>query len=125
MNLTGVSTDGVNPMVIQIGDSGGVETSGYVGSVFSDVGHNNSAQGFQVSHSGVAAALWNGTVIMTLVDSANFSWVSMTSTGSTGDVDASAGGGSKSLSAELTQVRLTSEGTPDDFDAGKVNITYE
>jgi hypothetical protein len=34
-------------------------------------------------------------------------------------------GGSKSLSAELTTIRITSTGTPDDFDAGKINIQYE
>ena len=34
-------------------------------------------------------------------------------------------GGAKSLSAELTQIRVTTTGTPDDFDAGAINITTE
>jgi hypothetical protein len=34
-------------------------------------------------------------------------------------------GGSKSLSAVLDRVRITTSGGTDTFDAGKINISYE
>jgi hypothetical protein len=124
MSLTGVSIDGAEGIFVQLGDAGGIETTGYLSAAFNDVGHNNSVSGFLLNNSTDAGSLWHGTYILTLVDSAAFSWVGSWSMASTTTIDGSGGGGSKSLSAELTQVRLTSE-TPSDFDAGKVNITYQ
>jgi len=125
VNLTGVSTDGSAGIIVQIGDSGGIETTGYLGAALNDIGHNNSGQGFMLNNGTDLGSLWYGTYILTLADPANNSWVSSSSFGATGTVDGAVAGSSKSLSAELDRVRLTSEGTPDDFDAGKVNITYE
>ena len=125
VNVTGVSTDGSNGIVVRIGPSGGIVTTGYLSAALNDIGHNNSGGGFMLNNGTDAASLWHGTWILTLVDSANNSWVSSSSAGATGTIDGAVAGGSISLAGELTQVQLTSEGTPDDFDAGKVNITYE
>lgn len=126
ISFSNVSLSGTDDILVQIGDSGGIETSGYVSAcgVF-----DNSSQGVVSSSSGFLVAVggstraFSGTVILTLVDSATFSWVSSVSGKITsGLVDV--GGGDKALTAELDRVRITRSGT-DTFDSGSVNILYD
>ena len=123
--LVGLSIDGVQELLIQLGDAGGVETSGYASAVGDSAGQTLSTAGFICVTGGAAAAVLNGAIVLTLEDAANFTWIGSMNIGRTEAASAYSGGGSKSLSAELNRVRITTNGTPDDFDAGAINIQYE
>lgn len=124
--FNGVSTNGTSNPQIQIGDSGGVETSGYsghttyLGAVV--VSAANSA-GFLVNHGGNAAVVITG--VATLCNLTGNVWVFAW----TGAYETSAytivGSGSKTLSSTLDRVRITTAGGTDTFDAGSINILYE
>lgn len=117
----GVSTNGTSPLLIQIGDSGGVETSSYVSSVGDYVASNTSTAGFILVTAAVAADTYHGAVTLTLENAAAFSWVS---TGNLASSVLNTSAGSKSLSAELDRVRITAVNGTDAFDAGEINIAY-
>jgi hypothetical protein len=124
--IVGVSTDGTSDLIVQIGDSGGVENTGYLGgssSGASGVLSANFTAGFGIRHQS-AAGVRHGAMTLTLADTSN-TWVAtgVFATSDTGTFITSAG--SKQLSATLDRVRLTTSNGTDEFDAGAVNILYE
>jgi hypothetical protein len=124
-----VSTSGTSQPYLQLGDSGGVEDTGYVSGVGSISTAASTTSGsitvtaaFPLyTGSTTAASTINGNVILSNL-SGNI-WTASASllSGSRTTVM----GGSKELSATLTQVRLTTAGGTDTFDAGSINILYE
>lgn len=129
VSWSALSTSGTSPPMIQLGDAGGIEATGYVGlastSVASDdVTLDSFTTGFGVNSTNHAAAsVLHGSMTLLLVDPATNTWVA--SLAGASNLSALSGGGSKSLSATLDRVRLTTLGGTDTFDAGKVNILYE
>ncbi len=129
-SLNGCSVSGTSIMQWQLGDAGGIETTGYTGMVSGGNGAataSNLSAGFLVTGSGVAAGVIHGTLILTLVDPATNLWVG---SGTFGNSDTATGpcavvAGSKALSAMLDRVRLTTVNGTDTFDLGNCNITYE
>jgi len=125
--FNGVSTNGTSIKQIQLGDAGGFETTGYLGSgvQLTDATSVNAATittGFGI-RSALAADTINGAVVITNLT--NNTWVAQ---GALTDSSRSAGylvGGAKALSDVLTQVRITTVGGTDTFDAGSINILYE
>lgn len=120
----GVSTNGTSNPLIQLGDAGGVEVTGYLGAGSENAVATNYTAGFGLPSSSAANVL-HGCLTITLENIAGFSWVAA------GSFAASNGGatytvaGSKSLSAELDRVRITTVNGTDAFDAGAINIFYE
>lgn len=132
VQLAGVSTDGTSGIQVVLGDSGGFETSGYSGVVARLAAAAVSvvvlSTGFDISDPSAWAAgdAVYGTVTLTLEDSANFNWVASVNIGGVTVNDfVASGGGIKSLSGVLTQVRLKTTNGSDVFDAGAVNILVE
>jgi hypothetical protein len=121
-----VSTSGTDDLLVQIGDAGGIETSGYVSSsadvTSAATGVSSSTSGF-VMRRPTAASVVSGHMVLTLVDAANFTWISSHS-GKHLTTTALFGGGDKSTSAALDRLRITVTGS-DTFDAGAVNVLYE
>jgi len=125
--FAGVSTSGTSIKQIQLGDSGGFETTGYLGSSvqLTDAGSVNAAtttSGFGI-RSPLAADTINGAVVITNIT--GNTWVAQ---GSLTDSARGAGylvGGAKPLSDVLTQIRITTINGTDTFDAGTINILYE
>ena len=98
---------------IRLGDSGGIEATGYSSASATAGGTSNSTTGFIVrSGSGLA-----GMFVIANV-SGNI-WVATHSAGS------SSGGGIKTLSDTLTQIRITTNDGSGTFTAGSANILYE
>ena len=126
--FAGVSGSGTSGIIIQLGDSDGFETSGYLGTGGSITGSPvvaNYTTGMGISSGNAAAAVYHGKMTLSLLDSSTNTWVG---TGIFGRSDATAAqisGHSKSLSGALTQVRITHVNGSDTFDAGKTNIQYE
>jgi hypothetical protein len=121
------SLNGTDDFLIQLGDSGGFETSGYI----SSVGHvingqsgnvRSSTAGF-IAGGGDTSTKLIGTMTLSLIVAGSYKWISaLNVTQSTAVTQC--GGGQKSLSAELTQVRITRTGS-NTFDAGSVAISWE
>lgn len=123
--LVGVSTDGVEELLIQLGDAGGIEVSGYLSTVASASNTVSSTIGFILEAIGAAANILHGAVVLTLENSSAFTWVASNNVVLSNTLLDHSGAGSKSLSAELDRIRITTTGTPDDFDAGVINIQFE
>ena len=126
VSFAGVSTNGTSGHLVQIGDSGGVETSGYAAAYwnFNGTATGLSTVGFNLHNAPAAAGTYSGQIILTLIDSSTNTW-SASHIYSRDDVFYGwTGTGSKSLSATLDRVRLTTVGGADTFDAGKFNILY-
>lgn len=123
--FSGVSTSGTSYKLIQLGDSGGIETTGYVstgGQIDGTPGTVNSTAGIIIV-SQLAADVLDGAVIFTSLNTSN-TWVCHgTVSNATNQLSMIAG--SKALSDTLTQVRITTVGGTDTFDAGSINILYE
>jgi hypothetical protein len=119
--VSGVSTSGTSIPLVQLGDSGGVETTGYNGSIISTA--ISSYAGFPFYTSWTAATLANGIMILSLLDSATNTWTMNSNIAITGAVGYA--GGAKALSATLDRIRITTVNGTDTFDAGSINILYE
>lgn len=124
VTLVGVSTNGTSNLMVQIGDSGGVEATGYTGAAALD---NSSITAYTTGFgldgtTRGAAGVCHGEITMTLVDSSTFTWAASGHTYNGTNLSNCVG--SKSLSAELDRVRITTVGGADTFDAGKINIAY-
>ena len=115
-----VSIDATDQFLIQIGDAGGIETSGYVSRSSEGGDNSTSTSGYIVRINGSAQ---EASGILTIINVSGNTWIS-SHVIDRGASSTSVGAGSKTLSAVLTQLRLT---TPlgSSFDAGSVNILYE
>jgi hypothetical protein len=127
--FVGVSVSGTSNPVIQIGDSGGVEATGYLGS---SAGGGNGVSPGVVSYttgyginSADAAAVLHGAIVLTLVNSTTNTWTAHGTLGSSNTAGFFTVAGSKSLSATLDRVRITTVGGVNTFDAGSINIQYD
>lgn len=127
-----VTWDGTQVPLLQIGDSGGFETSGYTGSVSSlintaSVAGAQHGEGFLLSTSNADDRTYNGIIELVLKNAATFTWAMQGDLGlSTGLIATLHSAGFKSLSAALTQIRITTAATADDFDgAGSINVIWE
>jgi hypothetical protein len=128
--LNGVSTSGTStPWLIQIGDSGGIETIGYLASstriLASTVASVGATSGFNLSVNNAATNVIHGSMTITLIDLSTNSWVASGLFANTVNPESGTVAGSKSLSATLDRVRITTAGGSDTFDAGSINIMYE
>lgn len=124
--FNGVSTNGTNRYILTIGDSGGLETTGYSSTISTGGSTNASTAGFQLTNETVAADAHSGWITLRLMDAATNTWVygSQLNNPSTGPYVFS-GAGSKTLSDVLTQFSITTIGGTNTFDAGKISVQYE
>ena len=122
----GVSLSGTAQLLVQIGDSGGLETSGYVSSsntVVSNTGFSgtSSTSGF-VMVMGNGAYIASGALVLTNLD--GNTWVAHGCHTLTTNSTCFAAG-SKSLNDTLDRLTVTTTNGTDTFDAGKINVIYE
>jgi hypothetical protein len=129
--FSGVSTNGSSLPVIRIGDSGGVESTGYSGSVsqlqssVSDV-TTGFTSSFGLTCTTSAADAISGVATLTLIDPTTNTWAFVAQTTFAAAALTNAySAGAKTLSATLDRVRLTTLNGTDTFDGGLVNILYE
>ena len=122
--MKGVSTNGSSNLLIQLGDSGGIENTGYTAAAGS-IGNAmaSSTSGYILTQTNSAAYTHQAVAVITSLNSSN-TWMcsSIDMIGGTNGFSAT---GSKALSDTLTQVRITTVNGTDTFDAGTINILYE
>ena len=126
--FTGVSLNSTGAFLIQLGDSGGVETSGYDATLI--IGSNGAANTVNAStagfpfYSGANTFSVSGSMIITNIT--GNTWVEQgVFNNSTTTPFVTSTAGTKTLSATLDRVRITTTTGTDTFDAGSVNIMYE
>jgi hypothetical protein len=122
--FNGVSTNGTSNLLIQLGASGGIETSGYASTSSSQSGATvgNSTIGFLITVATSGSSLHSG--IITLENIVATSWVS-SGLLKEGTTTLRASAGDKTLSGTLDRIRITTVNGTDTFDAGTINIMYE
>jgi hypothetical protein len=127
--FNGVSTNGTSDVIIQLGTSGGFVSTGYLGASATIAGGATGStlmtSGFLVRLGGgaSAAAVRHGTVVLTLLGS-NI-WAANISVSISNTDYIVTGAGSIPLGGVLTQIRTTTAGGVNTFDAGNINILYE
>jgi hypothetical protein len=126
--IRGLSTNGTTVPLIQLGDSGGIEATGYEGaSITGGAGAATGANwstGVPFAAGNAAALVYAGNVTFTLMDSATNLWAISGILGRTESANLHALGGVKALSETLTQVRITTN-SANVFDAGTASISWE
>ena len=125
--FNGVSTNGTSIVLVQLGDSGGIENTGYVSGAGIISGTNTtttttSTAGFTTRYD-TAVNLRYGQI--SIVNMTGNVWVA------NGILCAESGAapvmlsGTKTLSETLDRIRITTVNGTDTFDAGTINIIYE
>ncbi len=104
-------------MLVQLGDSEGVEITGYLSQSINGGGNDTASTGFLMTRNNDGGSEWHGVMTLTRMDSNT--WTA--AFGARGR-DGGAGGGGKTLSLELTTVRVTS--ATGSFDNGNVNVIW-
>lgn len=128
LHLINVSTSGTSPVIVQLGDSGGIETSDYnavlnVLTASSAVAVNSSAAGFQLPALD-AAVERSGNLVFSLYNATNL-WVVSGSIACRGSAIGGTIAGYKSLSGVLDRLRITAANGTDTFDNGSINVSWE
>lgn len=125
--FNGVSTNGTSLLVIRLGTSSGIVSTGYLGaasSIGATVNTQNWTSGFGLRGATTAAAdVYHGKMVCTLVS--DNTWESSHVMALSSSAVTLCGAGSISLADTLTQIRITTTGGTNTFDAGNINILYE
>lgn len=128
--ISNFSTNGTSNVLIQIGDSGGIENTDYLGAAAGVVNAGatdagNHSTGFVLSRNHAGASMRHGLFILLKIDTATNTWVFMQGIGGSDSTRTIVGGGSKALSGTLDRVRLTTvSGDTGDGAGGLFNIWY-
>jgi hypothetical protein len=124
--ISGLSGSAASDFLFQLGDSGGIEATGYTGAgslVGGATSATNYTTGFGFAGGGTTAKVWQGAIRFTNIT--GNTWIADGVFGRSDAANTAQVGGSKALSDVLTQVRITHLNGTDTFDAGTINILYE
>ena len=123
-----ISTSGTSDMIIQLGDSGGIEATGYLGSS-GTIGAASAASGSYTTGFGIrhvsAADVRQGSIKIDIADPSTNGWVAEGVISISNSNQVAVTGGYKALSAALDRIRITTVNGTDTIDAGSFNICYE
>ena len=126
----GVSSSGTSLWLLQLGDSGGVETSGYLGSSgrsgsSTAASSATNAAGATLLNSVAAASTYCGSIKVELLNGTTWVINGLVGDMASGNPTMYYSAVSKTLSAALDRIRITTVNGTDTFDAGSINIMYE
>ena len=125
--LTNVSTNGITSLMVQLGDSGGIEVTGYLGAESTAVGATaaQNSTGFNIKTGIAAANIFTGVVTLVLLDFSTNTWAQSGNIATSNSTQVGVSAGSKALSAALDRIRITTANGTDLFDAGSISILVE
>lgn len=126
INLVGFGTSGTAMPLVQIGDSGGIASTGYLGTGTSISSGSSSAthtSGMGFGNAWVAASVMRGKVVIEKQSGATNTWTISSQIGDSNAGRTFIGTSEKSLSGVLDRVRLS---TTDAFDgSGEATLSWE
>ena len=123
--FNGVSTNGTSVIQVQLGDSGGIENTGYIGEVVlatSGPAVLVFTSAFLLAQQN--AVIWTQNGTMDILNIALNTWIEKSTSSVTG-IGVNIGAGSKTLSSTLDRIRVTTVNGTDTFDAGQIGVLYE
>ncbi|MBY2918855.1 hypothetical protein [Rhizobium leguminosarum] len=123
VSIVAMSTNGSSGVSLQLGDSGGIENTGYACSTGN--GQSSTTDFPLTGGSGIAAAVYHGVVILTLEDAATNTWCITSQLARTDTPALLTVSGSKATSAVVDRFCLKSGNLTDTFDAGSASPLYE
>jgi len=115
----------IDNLQVKLGDSGGIESGGYVGlrgEIKASPNLQDTANGFELKSTSSHYA-FHGQMILTLESSATNTWAAFGFAQLDSQEIIASGVGTKTLSGELTQLQIAGTGGGT-FSAGEVNILY-
>jgi len=124
-----VTTNGASSLLLQIGDAGGIESSGYSGisGFMGSAGANhypNITKGIPLAYSVMSAAsAYSGSLTITKLN--GNTWTVAGNLATTGLFYMLCFAGVKSLTGDLDRLRITTVIESPTFTAGTINISYE
>jgi hypothetical protein len=124
----GVSTNGTSPVIVRLGTSGGVETTGYTGTAITLSSAANTVGNFTVGFGPTAAAaasIVTGKFVLDKYSSSLNTWVCGAMIAGEDAAYQYSITGRKTTADVLDRVRITTAGGTDTFDAGTINISWE
>lgn len=124
LSFSDFSTNGTSNYLVQLGDSGGIEATSYLaGCSLLSTGVTTTAftTGFGITNGSGAGNIHHGSLVLTLVDASTNTWCAQGTSVNSDSTRTYVSAGSKSLSGELTTVRLTTVNGTDTLDGGKAN----
>lgn len=125
-HFNGVSSNGTSNFLIQLGDSGGIETSGYTGAGWSvAIGSATSTAGFLIRNNSGSSVV-QGALTMAMNNSTTHNWTAWGVFSRSDSAENWVAAGCKAVSAgPVDRVRFTTVSGTDTWDLGEVNITTE
>lgn len=123
----GVSTSGASILLLQLGDSGGIEATGYTGVssvIYGTTPTTTSSTGGFPVNVNQASNVTSGACVFTLLSGNTWTATGILS-GVVNSAQTAFVSGVKATSATLDRVRITTLNGTDTFDAGSINILYE
>jgi hypothetical protein len=121
--FSGVSTTGTSGIIVRLGTSGGVDSTGYSGVCGNRATETFFTTSFIMGFSITAADTFSGQMFISNVTGNTWSETSILG-GSSANAP-QMGAGTKALSGALDRVVITTVNGTDTFDAGLINIQYE
>ncbi len=121
--LSGVSTSGSSIVQIQIGTTGGLVTSGYLGAAAVSGAVTANSSGLLLQQTGAATYVRHGSMTIANITANTWSATGVIANSDTARVDYAAG--TIALAGTLDRVRITTVSGTDTFDAGSINILIE
>lgn len=119
-----VSTNGSSPMELRLGTSGGIAATGYIGGATTSGGSSASTTGLMLTRLFAAADIAQGQAIIQRMGTGSTKWA-MSGNIVMDDGTFRLSASSIDLAAELTQLRITTQGGTATFDGGSFSIMYE
>ncbi|MGG7536303.1 hypothetical protein [Rhizobium sp. NLR17b] len=123
LSFESLSTNGTTGISIQLGDSGGIESTGYLCGTSN--AQSSTTEFILTGGSGAAAAAYHGSAVLSLIDAAANKWAMVSAAGRSDVAGIIVLGGSKATSAVLDRIRVKTGNGVETLDAGSINILYE
>lgn len=123
--FAGMQTSGTSLPILQIGPSGGLVTTGYLGAVDSAGTAASISAGFNAHRTWASTSVSHGCYTLTLIDSATNTWACTGTFGNSNSASTSYVGGSIALSGALERFAITTVGGTNTFSAGSFNYVCD
>jgi len=121
--VNGLSSNGTSNLLIQLGTTSSIESTGYASSTSGGGTNVFSTAGYILTGSVSAASALQGSIQLANLNGNE--WVASGALSYATTTTPSVICGGKTLGGLLTRIRLTTVGGTDTFDAGSINILYE
>jgi len=124
--FAGVQLLSADDIIVQLGNSGGIQSTNYFGS-YRNSGAGNSVgytSGFLVASSLSAAYVWNGALVIWLQNSSSNIWAGHSVLGASNTTQTGNAAGVKTVSGVVDRIRITTTAGTTVFVAGEINISY-